>query len=86
MCWKLIHKGLTQEQEIDGGRKVKAAGLELSVYFMPGIGGVEFHDENAEETAYVVNQIDPDFVRLRTFVLKLESEMYDMKKPAISVS
>lgn len=58
---KLIHKGLTQEQEIDGGRKVKAAGLELSVYFMPGIGGVEFHDENAEETAYVVNQIDPDF-------------------------
>lgn len=77
---KLIHKGLTQEQEIDGGRKVKAAGLELSVYFMPGIGGVEFHDENAEETAYVVNQIDPDFVRLRTFVLKLESEMYDMEK------
>lgn len=28
--------------------------------------------------AYVVNQINPDFVRIRTFVLKLESEMYDM--------
>ena len=28
----------------------------------------------------MVNQIDPDFVRLRTFVLKLDSEMYLMKQ------
>ena len=77
---KMINKGLTQEQQIDGGRKVKAAGIELSVYFMPGIGGAEYERENAEQTAYVVNQIDPDFVRLRTFVLKLDSEMYLMKQ------
>lgn len=77
---RMINKGLTQEQQIDGGRKVKSAGIELSVYFMPGIGGAEFQQENAEETAFVVNQINPDFVRLRTFVLKLESEMYGMKQ------
>lgn len=77
---RMINKGLTQEQQIDGGRKVKAAGIELSVYFMPGIGGTEFEQENAEQTAYVVNRIDPDFVRLRTFVLKLDSEMYLMKQ------
>lgn len=77
---QMIRKGLTQEQQIDGGRKVKAAGIELSVYFMPGIGGAEFYQENAEETAYVVNQINPDFVRLRTFVLPLASEMYQMKQ------
>ena len=52
--------------------------MELSVYFMPGIGGVGFSDENASETAKVVNEISPDFVRLRTFVLKTDSEMYDM--------
>ncbi len=77
---KMINKGLTQEQQIDGGRKIKAAGIELSVYFMPGIGGADFADENAPETAHVINEIDPDFVRLRTFVLKLESEMYEMKQ------
>ena len=77
---RLINKGLTQEQQIDGGKKIKAAGMELSVYFMPGIGGVEFEQENALETAKVVNEIDPDFVRLRTFVLKLDSEMYEMKQ------
>ena len=74
----LINKGLTQEQQIDGGRKVKEAGMELSVYFMPGIGGLAFTEENAAETAKVVNAIGPDFVRLRTFVLKHDSEMYPM--------
>lgn len=74
----MINKGLTSQQEIEGGIKVKEAGMELSVYFMPGIGGEEFSDENAVETARVVNAISPDFVRLRTFVLKYDSEMYDM--------
>ena len=75
---KLINKGLTQAQQIDAGRKAKEAGIELSVYFMPGIGGVEFSDENARETAHVINQIAPDYVRFRTFVLKYESEMLDL--------
>ena len=77
---QMINKGLTQEEQIDAGRKTVEAGIELSVYFMPGIGGKKYSEENADETAYVVNQIRPDFVRLRTFVLKLESEMYEMKR------
>ena len=76
----MINKGLTQEQQIEAGRKTVEAGIELSVYFMPGIGGRRYSQENADETAYVVNQIRPDFVRLRTFILKLESEMYEMKR------
>ena len=75
---KLINKGLTQAQQIDAGVKAKEAGIELSVYFMPGIGGVEYSDENARETAHVINQISPDFVRFRTFVLKYDSEMVDL--------
>lgn len=75
---KLINKGLTQEQQIDAGRKVREAGMELSMYFMPGIGGRALSDDNARETAHIINEIGPDFVRLRTFVLKLESEMYGM--------
>ncbi len=77
---KLINKGLTQAQQIDAGRKTVEAGIELSVYFMPGIGGKKYSEENADETAYVVNRIRPDFVRLRTFILKRESEMYEMKR------
>lgn len=77
---KLIDKGSTQEQEIVGGKKVKEAGMELSIYFMPGVGGKEYSKENAVETAKVINAVNPDFIRLRTFVLRSGSLMDDLRK------
>lgn len=67
---ELINKGVTSEQEITAGKNIKAAGIELSVYFMPGIGGKALSAENALETARVISEIDPDFVRIRTAVIK----------------
>ena len=64
-------------QEITAGKNVKAGGIELSVYFMPGIGGRELTKDNAEETAYVVNEINPDFLRIRTAAVKPGTELYD---------
>lgn len=75
----LIAKGSTQEEEIIGGRKVRDAGIELSIYFMPGVGGREFSAENALETAKVINAVDPDFVRLRTFILRSGSLMEELR-------
>ena len=66
----LINKGYTKAQEIEAGQKVKESGIELSVYFMPGVGGKDLSCENAVETADVVNKVNPDFVRIRTFVSK----------------
>ena len=74
---KKINKGVTQQQEITAGKNVKAGGIELSVYFMPGIGGRELTKDNAEETAYVVNEINPDFLRIRTAAVKPGTELYD---------
>ncbi|MBP2626102.1 MAG: Radical domain protein [Firmicutes bacterium] len=62
-----ICKGVTAEETIQAGLKVKNAGIELSVYVMPGIGGRERSTEHAENSAYVLNQFNPDFIRLRTF-------------------
>jgi len=73
---KLINKGTTKEQQIIGGQNVKNAGMELSVYFMPGVGGQEFTEENAIETADVINQVEPNFVRIRTFAVKNETEIW----------
>ena len=64
----LIGKGYTKTQEIEAGQKVKASGIEFSIYFMPGVGGRELSRDNALETADVVNKVNPDFVRIRTFV------------------
>ncbi|WP_317853652.1 radical SAM protein [Chakrabartyella piscis] len=76
----LIQKGTTQEQEIIGGCNVRDAGIELSIYFMPGVGGKALAEENAIETAKVINLVNPDFVRLRTFVLRTGSLMEDLQK------
>lgn len=76
---QMIAKGATQEDEIIGGKKVKDAGIELSIYFMPGVGGIALSDENAAETAKVINEVNPDFVRLRTFILRTGSLMEDLR-------
>ena len=76
---ELIAKGATQEDEIIGGKKVRDAGMELSIYFMPGVGGKELSEENAVETAKVINEVNPDFVRLRTFVLRTGSLMEEVR-------
>jgi len=59
-------KGVTKAGHISAGRRIKSAGMELSEYVMPGLGGKELSREHALETADALNQINPDFIRLRT--------------------
>ncbi len=66
---KKVKKGTDQATQILAGQKVKRAGMELSEYYMPGLGGRKYSRENALETADALNQINPDFIRLRTLAL-----------------
>ena len=66
---RLVRKGATHALHVKAGRQVKEAGLELSEYYMPGLGGRDLWEENARETARALNQINPDFIRLRTLAL-----------------
>jgi histone acetyltransferase (RNA polymerase elongator complex component) len=63
---KLMRKGVSASQHIEAGRKVMEAGLELSEYVMPGLGGQEMWREHAIGTAKVLNQINPHFIRIRS--------------------
>jgi len=50
---------------------VKESGISLSEYVILGLGGKGMWREHALETAKVLNQINPDFIRVRTLkVLK----------------
>lgn len=73
---KFIKKGVDKKTHILAGQKVKRAGIELSEYFMPGLGGVEFSQTNALETADAINQINPDFIRIRTLAIPETTELY----------
>jgi len=71
-----VKKGVDKKTHIIAGQKVKRAGIELSEYFMPGLGGVTLSRENALETADALNQINPDFIRIRTLGLPENVELY----------
>ncbi len=73
---KFIHKGCTAEDHIEAGRKVVEAGLTLSEYIMPGIGGKKWTGEHATETAKVLNAIDPHFIRLRSTRIPEPAPLY----------
>lgn len=73
----LINKGVTADQEILAGKNIRAAGIEFSVYFMPGIGGSALSKDNALETARVIREIDPNYVRIRTAVIVKRTELWE---------
>jgi hypothetical protein len=71
----LMHKRATKELHVRAGLKVKAAGMELSEYYMPGLGGRELWREHAQDTADAMNRINPDFIRLRTLAIPERSPL-----------
>lgn len=72
-----VKKGATKAMHIKAGIKVKNAGMELSEYVMPGLGGIDLSKEHALETADALNQINPDFIRLRSLAIPAHVELYD---------
>ncbi|MBN2224237.1 MAG: radical SAM protein [Deltaproteobacteria bacterium] len=63
---KYMKKGSTADIHIRGGLNVRDAGLELSEYVMPGLGGRRWTRQHAEQTARVLNAVNPHFIRLRS--------------------
>ncbi|MBW1714609.1 MAG: radical SAM protein [Deltaproteobacteria bacterium] len=73
---KFIKKGVTAAQHVDAGRKVIDAGMSLSEYIMPGLGGEAMWREHATETAKVLNQINPQYIRLRSLRVPNRTLLY----------
>jgi radical SAM superfamily enzyme YgiQ (UPF0313 family) len=59
---KRIKKNATIEQLIRAGKRVKESGILLSVTVILGIGGVEYSQVHAKDTAKVLSEMDPDYV------------------------
>ncbi len=61
-----MDKGVTGAEHIAGGKKIKEAGISLCEYVMPGLGGRKMSADHVNGTAYALNEINPDHIRLRT--------------------
>lgn len=57
-----IRKGATYDEMVEAGRRVKQAGIVLSVTVLLGIGGVKESEAHARNTARILTDMDPDYV------------------------
>ena len=76
---KFMHKGATPEDMIAGGLAAKQAGLQLSFYILIGAGGTQRLKQHAQESAHICNEVNPDFMRLRTLVVQRGSPLEQEK-------
>lgn len=75
-------KGTTGAQQIEGGKRVVAAGISLCEYVLLGLGGKGMWREHAVETARAISAINPEYVRFRTLTLKPGMPMFDEDLPS----
>ena len=73
---KLMDKGVTAAEHITGGRKVVESGISLSEYVLLGLGGRGLWREHAIETARVLSEINPNYIRIRTLSVSPGLPMY----------
>lgn len=67
---KSINKGVTAEEMIKAGCKVKESGIKLSATLISGIGGRSKISEHAIESAKLISAINPDYVGFLTLMLE----------------
>ncbi len=58
---KSVGKNSTAAEMIGAAQRVKAAGLQLSVMVILGLGGVELSERHALASASVLSQMDPEY-------------------------
>ena len=71
-----MDKGVTAAVHIAGGRKIVESGISLCEYVLLGLGGDKMWREHATETARVLNEINPAFIRVRTLTIKEGMPLY----------
>jgi len=73
----MMEKGVNQREMIEAGQKAVKAGFKLSCMIISGLGGEEFMEEHAVESAKVISAINPRYFSLLRLVVEEESELAD---------
>jgi radical SAM superfamily enzyme YgiQ (UPF0313 family) len=78
-----MEKGVTSDLVVEGGRKVVESGISLCLYVLLGLGGrlrlggEETWRNHALHTARVLNQVNPDYIRVRTLTIRQGIPLYE---------
>ncbi len=74
---KNIKKGVTREEMVEAGKKIKESGIKLSITLISGIGGRKLTKDHALDSAKIINEIEPDYAGLLTLMVMPGTELYE---------
>lgn len=75
-----MKKGATAEDMVQAGRRIKDAGMVLSVTVLLGIGGRERSGLHAADTAKILTRIDPDYVGALTVMVVSGTPLHELSR------
>ena len=71
----MINKGETSDQIVRAGLMAKNAGMKLSVTAICGLGGKDYSDEHAIETARAFSEMKPHYIGLLTLMFRSDTPL-----------
>lgn len=74
---KRMRKGHTAADIVAAGQKINAAGIDLSVTAISGLGGVELWREHAMDTAAALSAMKPAYIGLLTLMVEPGTPLFD---------
>ncbi|MBZ4658752.1 MAG: radical protein [Desulfacinum sp.] len=72
---KDIRKGVSREKMVEAGRRIREAGIKLSVTVLLGIAGRGRSLEHARATGSILSEIDPNYVGALTLMVLPNTEL-----------
>ncbi|WP_425447314.1 B12-binding domain-containing radical SAM protein [Dethiothermospora halolimnae] len=75
---KLMNKGFTQDEMLKAATLIKKSNIELSLYYIVGLGGYDLSNQHAVNSGKLISKINPDFIRLRTLIPFKNTPLYKL--------
>ncbi len=72
-----VHKGADARKMIEAGRKLRQAGIKLSITVLLGIAGRQRSTPHAQATGRVISAIDPEYVGALSLMLIPGTPLYE---------
>ncbi len=76
----IIDKGYTRIEAVKGCLRAQEAGMKLSAIILLGLGGKTLSKIHAEESARMINEINPRFLSVLTLMILKNTPLYQMIK------
>ncbi|NUW71712.1 radical SAM protein [Vibrio mediterranei] len=75
---KLMKKGVTPKSILKSAQYAKQAGMKMMTFIILGLGGKSLSEHHVVQTAQLLNQINPDEIRILSLAVKPDTELDDM--------